>query len=60
MDILEEREKLFEDVEEEWKKRETKTLQRLDAQLVNDNDEEEDDDSSDEIEECIVKVNFLT
>ncbi|XP_072765966.1 uncharacterized protein Jarid2 isoform X2 [Anoplolepis gracilipes] len=49
----EEREKLFDEVEAEWKKKESKTLQRQEASS-NDDDEEEDD-SSDEIEECIVK-----
>ncbi|GAB1863858.1 Protein Jumonji [Camponotus japonicus] len=50
----EEREKLFDEVEAEWTRKESKTLQRQEASS-NDNDEEEDDDSSDEIEECIVK-----
>lgn len=49
-----EREKLFDEVEAEWMKKESKTLQRQEASS-NDNDEEEEDDSSDEIEECIVK-----
>ncbi|XP_033221882.1 protein Jumonji [Belonocnema kinseyi] len=49
-----ERDKLFEEVESEWKTREAKALRRLEAQS-NDNEEEEDEDSSDEIEECIVK-----
>jgi len=53
--FLEEREKLFDEVEAEWTRKESKTLQRQEASS-NDNDEEEDDDSSDEIEECIVKV----
>lgn len=50
----EERGKLFDEVESEWIKRESKVLQRQNAP-INENDEEEDDDSSDEIEECIVK-----
>ncbi|EFN64929.1 Protein Jumonji [Camponotus floridanus] len=50
----EEREKLFDEVEAEWTRKESKTLQRQEASS-NDNEEEEDDDSSDEIEECIVK-----
>lgn len=52
---LEERGKLFDEVEAEWMKKESKALQRQET-LSNDNDEEEEDDSSDEIEECIVKV----
>ncbi|XP_029161914.1 LOW QUALITY PROTEIN: protein Jumonji [Nylanderia fulva] len=50
----EERGKLFDEVEAEWKRKERKTLQRQEASS-NDNDEEDEDDSSDEIEECIVK-----
>ncbi|RLU17613.1 hypothetical protein DMN91_009849 [Ooceraea biroi] len=49
----EERGKLFDEVEAEWMKKESKVLQRQEAP-IND-DEEEEDDSSDEIEECIVK-----
>jgi len=45
---------LFDEVETEWMKKESKALQRQEAP-IND-DEEEEDDSSDEIEECIVKV----
>lgn len=51
---LEERGKLFDEVEAEWMRKESKALQRQESS--NDNDEEEDEDSSDEIEECIVKV----
>lgn len=51
----EEREKLFDEVEQEWKKRESKALERQET-LSTDNDDDEEDDSSDEIEECIVKV----
>ncbi|XP_067203813.1 protein Jumonji [Linepithema humile] len=50
----EERKKLFDEVEAEWMKKESKALQKQEA-LSNDNDEEEEEDSSDEIEECIVK-----
>ncbi|KYN00880.1 PREDICTED: uncharacterized protein LOC108775535 [Cyphomyrmex costatus] len=50
----EERGKLFDEVESEWIKKESKALQRQEVSS-NDNDEEEDEDSSDEIEECIVK-----
>ncbi|KYN32272.1 Protein Jumonji [Trachymyrmex septentrionalis] len=50
----EEREKLFDEVETEWIRKESKALQRQEVSF-NDNDEEEDEDSSDEIEECIVK-----
>ncbi|XP_076762143.1 jumonji, AT rich interactive domain 2 [Xylocopa sonorina] len=50
----EERGKLFDEVESEWMKRESKALQRQSAS-VSENEEDEDDDSSDEIEECIVK-----
>ncbi|XP_024882813.1 protein Jumonji isoform X1 [Temnothorax curvispinosus] len=50
----EEREKLFDEVETEWMRKESKALQRQEVSS-NDNDEEEDEDSSDEIEECIVK-----
>ncbi|XP_076247769.1 jumonji, AT rich interactive domain 2 [Calliopsis andreniformis] len=50
----EERGKLFDEVESEWMRRESRALQRQNAP-VNDNEEDEDDDSSDEIEECIVK-----
>lgn len=46
---------MFDEVETEWMRKESKTLQRQEV-LSNDNDEEEDEDSSDEIEECIVKV----
>lgn len=46
---------MFDEVETEWMKKETKALQRQEV-LSNDTEEEEDDDSSDEIEECIVKV----
>lgn len=46
---------MFDEVEAEWMRKESKTLQRQEASS-NDNDEEEEDDSSDEIEECIVKV----
>ncbi|XP_034941737.1 protein Jumonji [Chelonus insularis] len=49
-----EREKLFDEVEEEWKKRESKALQRLN-QTPSENEDDEDDDSDDDIEECIVK-----
>lgn len=52
--LVEERGKLFDEVEAEWLKKESKVLQRQEAP-IND-DEEEEDDSSDEIEECIVKV----
>lgn len=52
---IEEREKLFNEVEQEWKKKESKALERQEISPT-DNDEEEEDDSSDEIEECIVKV----
>lgn len=55
---LEERGKLFDEVESEWIKRESRALQRQNAP-VTENDEDEDDDSSDEIEECIVKVRIL-
>ncbi|XP_076682856.1 jumonji, AT rich interactive domain 2 [Andrena cerasifolii] len=50
----EERGKLFDEVESEWTRRESKALQRQNVP-INENEEEEDDDSSDEIEECIVK-----
>ncbi|KAL6261415.1 hypothetical protein P5V15_006509 [Pogonomyrmex californicus] len=50
----EEREKLFDEVEMEWMRKESKTLQRQEMPS-NDNDDEEEEDSSDEIEECIVK-----
>ncbi|XP_076622375.1 jumonji, AT rich interactive domain 2 [Colletes latitarsis] len=50
----EERGKLFDEVESEWMKRESRALQRQNAP-VNDNEEDEEEDSSDEIEECIVK-----
>lgn len=53
--FTEERKKLFDEVEAEWMRKESKALQRQEA-LSNDNDEEEEEDSSDEIEECIVKV----
>jgi len=46
---------LFDEVETEWIRKESKALQRQEVSF-NDNDEEEDEDSSDEIEECIVKV----
>ncbi|XP_036138243.1 protein Jumonji [Monomorium pharaonis] len=49
-----ERDKLFDQVETEWMRKENKALQRQEMSS-NDNDEEEDEDSSDEIEECIVK-----
>lgn len=52
---IDEREKLFDEVEQEWVKRESKNLERQETSST-DNDEEEEDDSSDEIEECIVKV----
>ncbi|XP_076170572.1 jumonji, AT rich interactive domain 2 [Ptiloglossa arizonensis] len=50
----EERGKLFDEVESEWMRRESRALQRQNAP-ANDNEEDEEDDSSDEIEECIVK-----
>ncbi|KZC08440.1 Protein Jumonji [Dufourea novaeangliae] len=50
----EERGKLFDEVEAEWVRRESRALQRQNAP-TNDNEEDEEDDSSDEIEECIVK-----
>nr|XP_031826398.1 protein Jumonji [Nomia melanderi] len=50
----EERGKLFDEVELEWMRRESKALQRQNAP-INDNEEDEEDDSSDEFEECIVK-----
>ncbi|CAK9803483.1 Protein Jumonji [Anthophora plagiata] len=50
----EERGKLFDEVECEWMKRESRVLQRQNAP-ISENEEDEDDDSSDEIEECIVK-----
>ncbi|XP_003487781.1 protein Jumonji [Bombus impatiens] len=50
----EERGKLFDEVESEWMKRESRVLQRQNAP-ISENEEDEDDDSSDEIEECIVK-----
>lgn len=46
---------MFDEVETEWMKKESKVLQRQEVS-PNDNEEEEDEDSSDEIEECIVKV----
>lgn len=46
---------MFDEVEAEWMRKESKALQRQEA-LSNDNDEEEEEDSCDEIEECIVKV----
>lgn len=46
---------MFDEVETEWMKKESKALQRQEVS-PNDNEEEEDEDSSDEIEECIVKV----
>lgn len=49
----EEREKLFDEVEQEWKKRQIKSLERQQLFFT---DDDEEDDSSDEIEECIVKV----
>lgn len=52
---LEERGKLFDEVESEWIRKESRVLQRQSAS-VSENEEDEDDDSSDEIEECIVKV----
>ncbi|KAG7189604.1 hypothetical protein KM043_017288 [Ampulex compressa] len=50
----EERGKLFDEVEAQWLKKESKALQRQNAPS-NDNEDDEEDDSSDEIEECIVK-----
>ncbi|OAD55498.1 Protein Jumonji [Eufriesea mexicana] len=50
----EERGKLFDEVESEWMKRESRALQRQNAP-ISENEEDEDDDSSEEIEECIVK-----
>lgn len=50
-----EREKLFDEVEAEWKKRESKELQQLNSTQSSDNDEDDDEDSSDDTEECIVK-----
>lgn len=47
---------MFDEVETEWMKKESKALQRQEEVSSNDNDEEEEEDSSDEIEECIVKV----
>lgn len=47
---------MFDDVEAEWMKKESKALQRQEEAPSNDNDEEDEEDSSDEIEECIVKV----
>lgn len=55
---LEERGKLFDEVESEWMRRESRALQRQNAP-ANDNEEDEEDDSSDEIEECIVKVRII-
>ena len=50
--FIDERDKLFKDVEADWARRE-----RRDRQEVQSNDEDDDDeDSSEEIEECIVKV----
>ncbi|XP_066592555.1 uncharacterized protein Jarid2 [Prorops nasuta] len=48
----EEREKLFDEVEKDWIKRENKILERQDSSS---SEEDEEEDSSDEIEECIVK-----
>lgn len=45
---------MFDEVEAEWMKKESKALQRQETPM--NDDEEDDDDSSDEIEECIVKV----
>lgn len=51
---LAEREKLFDDVETEWAKRESKSLLKA-QQNVTDNSNEEESGSDDEAEECIVK-----
>ncbi|XP_014487051.1 PREDICTED: uncharacterized protein LOC106750918 isoform X2 [Dinoponera quadriceps] len=51
----EEREKLFNEVEEEWLKKESKALERQETSSTDNDEEEEEDESSDEIEECIVK-----
>lgn len=52
---VEEREKLFDEVEREWMQKESKTLDKQETSST-DNDEEEDNDSYDESDECIVKV----
>ncbi|XP_046410531.1 protein Jumonji [Neodiprion fabricii] len=51
----EEREKLFDEVETDWAKRESKALQTQTAPSSDNDAEDDDEDSSDETEECIVK-----
>ncbi|XP_020711474.2 uncharacterized protein LOC105691886 [Athalia rosae] len=51
----EEREKLFDEVETDWAKRESKALQIQTAPSSDNDAEDDDEDSSDDTEECIVK-----
>lgn len=55
--ILAEREKLFDEVETEWAKRESRTLQKVQQKVNNQtsNASDSDSESDNEAEECIVK-----
>lgn len=54
--FLDERDKLFRDVEADWKKREKRDRQEI--QLNDNEDDDDDDDNTEELEECIVKVSI--
>lgn len=54
--FLDEREKLFDEVETEWAKRESRALLRSQQKITNrDTSPNSESDSDDEAEECIVK-----
>jgi hypothetical protein len=57
--VLDERQKLFDEVEEEWTERERQATSLISPGASSSPEEECEGDTSDESEECIVKVLFL-
>jgi predicted Ser/Thr protein kinase len=57
--VLDERQKLFDEVEEEWTERERQAASSLSPGASSRLEEECEGDTSDENEECIVKVLFV-
>jgi hypothetical protein len=57
--VIDERQKLFDEVEKEWTEREKRATSLISPGAGSRPEEECDGDTSDENEECIVKVLFL-
>lgn len=55
MHVTAEREKLFDEVETEWAKRESKTLLKVQQKLIGDEADGDSDGDDNEVEECITK-----